>query len=291
MYKKSYAILLVSILLLAGSSLAWLYTFFATQYPGNKYIPAETLYIFTMTGLIYSGFHLLSGKNSSSARSVREFIYMLLVLVLVAYATNAVQYTPFKPIDKTLVAMQRHFNISLSAIIAWTYSYPWLRLTLEFSYATLPYQMSILPMVVIASRRYDLLREYYFLMLSSVFVGFIIYYFWPTTGPASVIDSSYFTEEQYATGLKFKQIHHYIKPTTIEGGMIALPSYHVIWAWMCLYLIRPWKIAFSMLLVINVVLISACVLLGWHYPIDIVASVIIMLFCHWILARINHQKK
>jgi membrane-associated phospholipid phosphatase len=121
-------------------------------------------------------------------------------------------------------------------------------------------------------------------MCSSLLIGFIVYYFFPTTAPASVLHSDYFIKEQLATGLKFTQIHQYIQPTTLDGGLIAFPSFHVIWAWLCLYLIRSWFVVFYVFLFINILLIFSCVMLGWHYFLDIILSFLILLFCHYLLA-------
>lgn len=280
MLKKSYVNPTLALLTVLLSSIAWLYNAFMTQYPGNNYFPEHTPTIFLSLGFIYAGLALLFGSNNQATRSARELITLLLVMSVIAFASNAVQYTPFPPIDKQIIAFEEHLHMSMTSIVQWGYSYSWFRILLEFCYATLPYQMSFLPLVVIFSKRYDLLREYYFLMLSSTLIGFSCYYFFPTIGPASAIQSPLFTDDQFATGLKFFQIHQHIPPTTMEGGMIALPSFHAIWAWLCLYLIRPWKIAFTLLAIINVLLVLSCVVLGWHYPIDLVASFIMMLFLH-----------
>jgi len=126
-------------------------------------------------------------------------------------------------------------------------------------------------------------HEFYFLLLVSMIIGFVFYYFFPTMAPSSVIDSPYFLEEQRATALKFSQIHHYLQPTTIEGGLIAMPSFHVIWAYLCLYALRGWPILCGILFPVNCLLALACILLGWHYPIDLVGSIVVILMSQAIL--------
>lgn len=278
-------IYIVSLSVFTLSLIAYLINFTVTQYPGNNYFPGNTGYVFITLLLMYAGLVILWGKTSHTAVAIKEVLYLFMVFAIIAFASNAVQFTPFKPIDEKLVLIESYFRISMPKIVAWTYSYPYFRFMLELSYATLPYQMSVLPLMVIMARGFQLLREYYFLLLVTVLLGFPIYYFFPTTAPASILSSPFFTEEQIATGLKFNQIHQYIPPTTMEGGLIAFPSFHAIWAWLCLYLIRPWKIAFSILLILNTFLIASCVLLGWHYPIDILASVILVIFSHYLLAK------
>lgn len=66
-------------------------------------------------------------------------------------------------------------------------------------------------------------------------------------------------------------------------GFIGLPSFHVIWAWLCLYLIRSWRIAFFLLMPINGLIVLACILLGWHFPTDLLGSLVVLLLAHRLL--------
>lgn len=62
--------------------------------------------------------------------------------------------------------------------------------------------------------------------------------------------------------------------------MISFPSFHVIWAWLCLYLVRQWRWVFILLLTMNFVLMVSCVLLGWHYCIDLAGSAVVIFLSH-----------
>jgi membrane-associated phospholipid phosphatase len=94
-------------------------------------------------------------------------------------------------------------------------------------------------------------------------------------------ESLYFDQNQVSTGLKFNQIHHYISPTTREGGLISFPSFHVIIAWFSACLTRCWPKIFIVLLVYNSCLALSCFLLGWHYFIDIIGSAVIIGLAHY----------
>lgn len=212
--------------------------YFIYKFPGNNYFPPDTLLIAILLFLGFLGSYLQFGRNSIAVKMTRELIYYFLVMSTIAFATNAVQYTPFAPIDDTLIEMEARLNINIISIVAWAQHYPWLIQMLVYIYDSLPYQMSILPLVAIGMRQFPYLREYYCLLLISAVLGFTIYYFYPTLAPATALNSDFFSQAQYATGIKFREIHQHIPPSTIEGGMIAFPSFHAIWAWLCLYLIR-----------------------------------------------------
>lgn len=266
----------LAVLSTLGLSVNYLYY----QYPGNNYFPLSSLFVgYTLT-LMYFGFRLLFGPKHPCARMLEAVIQFFCVMAVVALATNAAQYTPFTPIDQYIVACEAFFHVHLSNILQWTATKPALQGILVCIYDSLPYQVAYLPLLLIALQRYATAQEYFFLLLISALLGFTFYYFFPTLAPASTIESPYFSAAQRATGLKFLQIHQHIPPSTIEGGMIALPSFHVIWAWFCVHLFREWRFVWWILLIINGLLVLSCVLLGWHYLLDVMGGLVIILLSH-----------
>lgn len=280
--RANYFIPTLALIIFLLSSIAISINSFTYRFPGNNYFPPNMLLMGSVLFLSLTGAYLLSNKQSPLFQIIRELCYFLLVVTVIAYATNAVQYTPFPPIDRQLIAIDSVFYINLQKIMAWTASIPLLRNMLALSYDSLPYQMAYLPLIVIAGRKFTLIREYYALLLLTTLIGFTIYYFFPTMGPSSFIKSPYFMQEQYATGIKFRELHQHKLPSTEDGGMIAMPSFHAIWAWLCLNLVRCWPFIFVLLLPLNLLLIISCVLLGWHYLIDLVASLIILLLSYQV---------
>lgn len=194
---------------------------------------------------------------------------------MLALLTNAAQYTPFPPIDNLIVDFENRVGLNMTEYMAWANQSPNFRTVLNLAYQSLNLQVAFLPLIMIFLHRIKALRRFYFLMLICAIAGFSFYYFFPTTAPASVLDSPYFMAEQKATGHKFYLIHHGL-PATIEGGMVALPSFHVIWSWLCVDLVKEVRWLFIPLIPLNILLTSACVLLGWHYPTDILGSILIM---------------
>ncbi|KTC86678.1 phosphatase PAP2 family protein [Legionella brunensis] len=269
----------LSLGILATVAMAINYFFF--KFPGNNYFPPDVFLIAVMLFLAFIGSYLQFGKESMAVKMTRELIYYFLVMCVIAFATNAIQYTPFTPIDDLLVSLEASIHINIVDIVTWTVSHPRFTQILVHIYDSLPYQMSFLPVATIFMRKFSYLREYYCLLLVSALLGFSFYYFYPTLAPATTLQNPIFSPEQYATGIKFKEIHQHISPSTIEGGMIAFPSFHAIWAWLCLYLVRWWRLLFFLLLPVNILLIASCVLLGWHYPIDLLGSFIILLLTHY----------
>ena len=252
------------------------------QYIGNNYFPQNTLLFAVFCLLLLFGAHVLESHSEHKKLSIfsTELMLFFITMAVITYMTNAVQLSPFPLIDQKIIAFESYFGFSLPKLMAWAYQYPRLISGLSFSYASLAMQMAFIPLIVMLTllRNSDAvarLRRYYCMMLFTTLIGFSLYYFFPTAAPATFLKSPYFSMEQHATGLKFLQIRQYIQPTTLEGGLIALPSHHTIWAILCLYLLYPFRLAFYLLLANNILLILSCVVLGWHYPLDVMAALLI----------------
>lgn len=276
-------------LLFAFACVFYLINAFIYKYPGNTYLPFFTPHVFITLLLTYMGSCLQFGRNTHVSNILKEVIYFYLTLLVITIATNVIQYTPFKPIDLKIVYFEQYMNISLKDMMDWSFSYPTLILILRHVYNSLVQQIIFIPLLVIITLRFEIIHKYYFLLLISATIGFVFYYFFPTTAPASVIDSPHFSLSQKSTGIKFNEIHNYINPTTIDGGMIALPSFHVIWAWFSVYILKEWKIAFTIMAIFNLVLVAACVLLGWHYTTDVIGSIIVIVLSHYCYHLCNNK--
>jgi len=249
------------------------------QFPGNNYFPPETLITLATIILIYLGCYLQFGKKSAYTLGSQELGYFFIVMCILAYASNAIQFTPFPLIDDSLIRADSFFHINITDFFP---RKNYFKQILTLAYGSLSLQMCLLPLMMIIRKATPALREYYFLIIVSSFIGFTFYYFFPSTAPASHLSSPFFSAEQHATGLKYMQIHHYITPTTLDGGMIACPSFHIIWGWCCLYLVRHWKCVFVVILGTYVLLGLSCVLLGWHYFTDLIGSVIVLCVTHFL---------
>lgn len=279
-------LLLLWILLLCLSLCAYIINLFFYQYKGNNYFLNGFWSVGLSLILMVSGSILLFKEHNPITKRITEILVFYLVIAALAFATNVVQLTPFPPIDRAIITVENFLGFNLTRVVAWSLHYPLLRALLGLCYDTLPYQLSILPLVIIAAGAYNKIRLFETRLLLSAIIGFTIYYFFPTIGPATALQSPVFASQQFATGLKFFQIHHYQNVTTMDGGMIAMPSFHAIWAWYCLELVKGWPIALILLSTINFLLILACVFLGWHYPADLLVS----FFLIFIVNKLTQDK-
>lgn len=244
---------------------------------GNNYCPFEIYSTSILLILLYLGAYSHGGLNSRLTKTFSLLLVYFVVLVVVIFDTNAVQYTPFLPIDHYIVKFE---PIDIVPIIAWTRQHTGIKNILADIYNSLSIELILIPCLLIVSLRREHLYEYLILILCTALIGFGFYYFFPTTAPASILQSEHFASYQRATGIKFHEIHNHLPPSTIEGGMVSFPSFHVIWAWLSLYALRSFGVLFWILLPYNMLIIVSCVMLGWHYILDIFGSMLVLICAH-----------
>jgi len=283
------AIIFLAVIILTLSALAYLYNENITQYNGNNYFPAGTFDMPIIIFFMLLGVRIQFSKHSYICLVITEFLFCYLIIFVIAVATNCVQLTPFTVIDPLLVKLEYLLSVDTAALLKWLSQYPDFRKLLVQTYRSLNTQLMYLPVFLIFILKKDTLREYYFLLLFGVLIGFSLYYFFPSIAPASFIPSPYYVQPQYDTGLKFYQIRYHMMPTTLDGGLIAMPSFHVMWAWTCLYSVRHFPLIWWPLLINNCLLAMATVLLGWHYLSDLFVSLLILLVAHGLLNRLRFQ--
>lgn len=281
----SYIFLLCAILVLL-SSIAYLYNVYITQYPGNNYCNIPMMFPAIEIALAYIWYEYNYDSQQLPIQFIKESTIYIMTALLIGAASNAVQFTPFSPIDTWLVKIERFFHMDLEKLVYWTKNHPMLRTVLDVIYHSITLELYLVPITVLLLKQYAYVREFCFMLLATCILGYFFYYFFPTTAPASIFNQQLFDDEQILTGLKFWQIHHYISPSGRGGGMIAMPSYHIIWAWLCTNIVRFKPTAFYCLAFYNTIMVISCVLLGWHYSIDVLSSILTILLARWILVRL-----
>lgn len=272
-------VLIIIFLLLCAGAKAVNVIYF--NYPGNHYVPLESINVIIVFLLISLGLRIQFGDDTYGSDFLRECALGLFVFTIIFWGTEAIQQTPFMPIDNILISLDALLHIRVNNYVKFLENWQSIKAVLEYVYDLLVIEMVVVPILLLALQRYALIYEYYRLIFITAIIGYSIYYFFPTVAPATAIGGMGFSQSQLATGVKFYEIHHHILPSTADGGMISFPSFHAIWALLLTYAVRCWRIMFYLLMSLNIVIIISCVALGWHYLVDIIGSVLIVLLSIW----------
>ena len=249
------------------------------HYLGNNYIDFDT-YSLLCYGVFGCFMIRLIPQLHRMQSSVIDFTLVIFTVFIIQLATNAVQFTPFPTIDVWLAA---HEEFNLPRAMVWTRSHARLEQSLSLIYNSLYQAMMFIPLFLIFKKQRAAIHDYCRYMIFTVAIGFTIYYFFPSCGPAHIYPDSLFYTVQVENHLKFWQIHHGQIPSTINGGLIAFPSFHVLWAWGCVRSLYPFKRLYIIAILWFMLLCISCFNLGWHFSVDILGSLVVILLAELIL--------
>ena len=273
-----YTGFLIVLIILSSMTMVLINKFYF-KYHGISYVPVSLgLSLLIILFAIYAGFFIMFGKQHFSTINTSNFIYVFSIVLLLAFYTSAIQLTPRPIIDHLLLEIDLSLGFNTLTLLNTTYNYPIFVSILRFCYQFLNIELTCVLLSLCFIKTHRNRQQFLFLLLLTALIGFSIYYLFPTIAPPGIIDSHHFTQNQKATAIKFIEIHSYQNVTTTGGGLIAMPSFHTIWALICQYYLYQCskKIAW-LIFPINVGIVLACLCLGWHYLVDILTSIIIVI--------------
>ncbi len=261
---------------------------FTVNYSGNLWFSAPWQHA-ALPLLCLSVFLLYFQEIISHRLYLIMYVLVFYCLSLAAglILTQGIQLTPFQPIDHWLLSLDQSLGFNQEQLITFTYRHSYFCNLLIKAYDSITWQLVIFPFVMAYFLCERSVKIFLLSMLISYPIGLLIYYFFPATAPASAIHNAYFIGMQDDTYIKFYQIHHHLKITTADGGIIVVPSFHIIWATLIIYLTRAKKWLFYPVLAWNIILMVSTVALGWHYLFDVFAGLIVAMLSIYSAKKIS----
>ena len=268
--------LLILLELIAGVSYL-LVNALTTHYRGFSYVPSVWLEVSPIIGAVTLLAMYAKDHCPRLAFFMRSFGTFFFIALACAVLVMGVQFTPFPRIDTILLRCDQLVGVSTIGLMRWTTHHTFIHEKLSSAYEFLgAVELLGMPLLLALFGCKKQVNHFFITLLLSFLIGTTIYYFFPTAAPASVLHSQYFLKDQHETYLKFYQIHHHQVVTTDgDGGLIAFPSFHVIWAILLSYVLWDKKWIFIPVALVNFVAILSTVLLGWHYLVDVVGGCLI----------------
>lgn len=259
-------------------------------------LTAGVLFLLNETGLRYSWigyfpreftpFLFAAASSLMTGRWIREreprkaFVlegagFYGLVMIASAFLVTGIQTTPYPPIDAALARWDAALGYDTVSVLTRVAAHPALRFALNRLYESTDLLLVLAPLVCFWKDDEKTFRVYLHAVLYTFLAGCLFYYFYPSSGPASVFTSPDFLPVQRATFMKFRQVHEFRPVTTYLGGMVAFPSFHVAWSVLLTYAARPDRRLFRAALVWNALVVVSTVLIGWHYIVDVPAGLLL----------------
>ncbi|MDD5302818.1 MAG: phosphatase PAP2 family protein [Elusimicrobia bacterium] len=259
------------------------------HYTGISYFPREGWWLaFVALDFAIFGHWVRERSPYASFVSVNLAFYALTAAVM-GVLTTGIQYSPFTRIDPALARWDARLGWDTVAVLHWVAERPRLRSALNLCYNSTELQLVLAPLVAALAHDRRRLRVFLYAIVYSSFAGSLVYYFFPSSGPAGVFQSLDFLPVQRLTHLKFEQVHNLQPVTTLLGGLIAFPSFHVAWSVLATFVTLPNRKVFGAFVVLNALVIASTVLLGWHYLVDVPAGILLAIVCLWS-GEVTHRR-
>ena len=244
------------------------------NYSGTSFVHVYHFMILPPTlALVFLSMYL---RQHSPNIALVNHTYGFLFTMICSFAISdtAIQLTPFHPIDQHLVSFDQFFGVNTVSLLQWTHLHPLTQQWLNFCYFSLMPELLFTPLIISLLRERQTCRIY----LISALIGYMLiqnmYYFFPTVAPAGIFHSHLFLSDQYNCTIRFYKIHHHL-PVSINSAtcLIAFPSPHVFCACLIWYAYKNNTWLFIPIGIINLSMIAATVLLGYHYFADVLAGI------------------
>lgn len=230
---------------------------------------------------------------------IAESLIVFILIALCCMVVTPAQYLAValdRPLaDPWLARADAFLGLSVPEAVAWTRDRPWLTWVLGASYGSLQAQFAA-PILILGMywRDRQALWEYAFhfhLCLALTLLGLALFpamcafsYY----GFESLIDQTVFIRDFNALRSGTFTV---LRLTELEG-LITFPSFHVAGGLFVTWVFRRYPVMFGCLVVLNVLMVASTVLLGPHYAVDVLASLLmvaasIVVYDRWGRALIN----
>lgn len=222
------------------------------------------------------------------SRVVGEAVFASLAFLVICYAFTifkALLFVGRTPGDAQLVAIEHAVLgfVPHREVAAWSAARPWVIYACDWTYFRLFDHMALTTTLLLGMRRPRERVEFLGALAVCYLLGGPLYHLWPAFGPA------YFEPERYAhlatmPRLDCNPIRGWIMLNTQAvlshrslviqtwAYVACMPSLHCAHELVMLWYARHSRAAFVLSLAFTAMTMLSVVVLGWHYPIDIVAG-------------------
>lgn len=273
------------LIILAISLGFYLFNFFTYKYQASSYIGSNSL-LALLPGCILYWFSGKIQKTHPHLSFILSSAWVIIYIsVVINFFTMTIQYTPFKLNDALLQSWDLQFGYNTIPVMNWFFQFPKLIYILRMAYNSMIQEVFFVPIILALLQQRRRFEVYVNVCLISAIIGYLIYYFFPTSDPAALFHNPHFSKNIISVPKRFYDVQHYIVNHYIKGGIIGFPSFHVIWAIAVVYSFKNYKVLFYLFLIWNSVVILSTVALGWHFLVDILASFVIVTFAIFLAEK------
>lgn len=271
--------------------LAMLINHFVTHYYSVFFLFHWVIFLATFLFILGSWASLNRDQYPKSSYFILAIVYTCFASGALGILAMGVMLTPSSwVLSNQLLAIDTTLGFHQLTVMHWMGHHRWLAQSFAWAYQFWHWQVFLVAPILVLCHQFK--RACEFLWLSAL-VGFcccLIYYIWPSLSPAAVLPQHIFADSCYTCIHRFHLLrshHHYAFGMC---GLIDFPSYHAALAMLTIWAFIKTPMLKWVMLIINVWIILATFLLGFHYLIDVIAAFVLVCLLLWIAKQLILQK-
>lgn len=276
-------------LMLSITVAMWTFNFFTYRYQAASYLTFDKMLVMLAGIVLYVGSRNIKNSHPSLTFILESFWFIIITSVAITLFTIVIQYTPFRLQDALCQKWDMLLDYSVNSVVNWAYQFPHDMWFLIIVYNNTLAELFLAPLVLVLLQQRRQFDVFMISCLLTTIIGYLIYYFFPTSNPANVLQNPHFDNLLYSVAERFHDIHHHISNHNLKGGIIGFPSFHVIWICCITYAFRKIKWIFFPILILNLFIVIATLTTGNHFLVDILASFLIVFISIWIAEKTASQ--
>ncbi|MBM7481046.1 MULTISPECIES: phosphatase PAP2 family protein [Bradyrhizobium] len=209
------------------------------------------------------------------ATALAQIIAFTVVGAILSYLTITAK---FPLVDSQLAGVDTLLRLNWLAFFEWVEVRPIIKAVLAVAYHSCMLQVAILLVWLSACGRFERMREFVWLFVTSLLVILPISWrlpaasAWVYFGVVERVDAYHLIDFNALRSGEMTRIS-----LTHVNGLITFPSFHAALATILIYASRGMKMLFPLYLVLNLLMLAATPTVGGHYFIDIIAGAGIVL--------------
>ena len=229
-------------------------------------------------------------KFKTTAQWINQISLLAITFILGISLVIAVLSTPFTLVDHRIFYLDKSIGLNIVPAVNYVYYHKYWYIVLAVFYNSMHSGVVLSGLILICLDKTRQFHQYLAFMLISFIAGSLIYYFFPTTGLASISNQIPVTNFDRMVVSQFHHYHQHKTLSTILIGHISMPSFHTIAAMLILFTLWEIKQIRYYVLFYSVGLIASALLIGGHFSFDIITGIILSIATRIIAIKLYSKK-
>lgn len=254
-----------------------LYNHFHQNYVLNfQWLSHDIFVVYTTLFMLYISSFWMAPLSFYCSLILKSFGMLALSCIVLLIGNTTIFTTPFNALyDHFFNNADLYMGFYLTPLLQWVQQHSLINHITWDLYFSVLYNILLFPIALGVIGQRKMMYQFYFSEIIISLMSYTIYYFFPTTSPASVNPHFYFSPDQIhlLNYFQSEHAHHFFNFNMV--AVIGFPSLHAAWTMLFIYYLWPYRFVKYVGLIYGLFAMLAILSTGWHFLSDMIAGCII----------------